>query len=1037
MNLKARSKRRLAPFVFAAVLAASAAPAAAAELPGLPPPTKMSFEAFKLGQGRGTLIFNLLVQDSDGFIWAATENGLFRYDGARFELFDASRGIPDDRANALCLDAKGDLWVGLPSGLFRRQGEAFAAVGRGLPDGVAVNDIAAGADGRLWLATDKGLFEGDAAAGFRACNGWTDSLAQAVSYAQASGRLWAVGKDDLWRLDPGGRWSIVDRGGAASRDGLERALEDGQGRVWIRSSNFLWRLDPGEAQPRLVDRQGRSDGPISRMYVDTGGTVWAPNETGLARLERGAWVQWDARDGLPTDFSRAVLVDREGSLWLGGLGLYRLVNRGVWRSATSREGLPAPVWSFLRTADGQIWVGTQKGLARLAYHGWEVVPGSQRFCARSLAASPDGLIYMAGDPAKVMSWDPRSGELATLPLAAERSSRIYYLLCDGPDRLWLGTSGDGLMKASRSAGGWQAEFVRLPGGSERESVYHLLLDRSGRLWACGEAGLACLEGDRWTRFTKRDGLLADDISYIIETTSGEFWIAYYEKFGISRVRLEGGRLRVMQTISPGQGLSSGDVFLLGFDVRGRLWVGTDRGVDVIEGPASASRRVRHFGGEEGLVDEQTDAMAFLADPNGDCWIGTRSGIGHFVAALPCAPPSPPPTVILRASLGGQPVPVGAGEPVRVRYRANDLSAYYATPSYIYGDSVEHEMRLVGLENRWIAAAGHEIRYPGLRPGDYRLEIRSRTGRGDWGTAVVMPFVISSPWWRTIWARLGLIAGLLALAYLILNVRTLALRRRAERLEAVVGSRTRELALRTEQLAAANETLRDLSLTDALTGLRNRRFLDLTLPEYLARVDRVHHEIGVTRRAAEPANVDLMLAMLDMDLFKAVNDEYGHDAGDRVLTQVASVLLDAVRDTDTVVRWGGEEFLLVLRNACRGDGGALAERFRRRVASHPFDLGGGRVIRCTCSIGFSFYPVVGGRPGSFSWENVVEMADRCLLAAKRSGRDAWVGIAASPGADPNELTGRLPTDLVALVLEGSLRAATSLGAPSRIVWGPLS
>ena len=185
------------------------------------------------------------------------------------------------------------------------------------------------------------------------------------------------------------------------------------------------------------------------------------------------------------------------------------------------------------------------------------------------------------------------------------------------------------------------EVEALPGGSGKEAVYGLIRDRAGRLWAGGDNGLACLSGGRWMRFTKEDGLLDTPVTFVAEAPSGDLWVAYYEKLGISRVRIENGRLRVLQTIGPGEGLSELDIYLIGFDAKGRLWVGSEKGVDVIERPDSASRRILHFGLAEGLPDEDTDTMAFLADPNGDAWIGTRSGIGFFVAALEGGAPAAP------------------------------------------------------------------------------------------------------------------------------------------------------------------------------------------------------------------------------------------------------------------------------------------------------------------------------------------------------------------------------------------------------------
>lgn len=991
--------------------------------------TRMNFEAFKYGQGLGNQTIDLLLQDRDGFIWAATERGLFRYDGLRFELFGDSKGLPEPQISALCLDAEGGLWVGTNARLARFKDDAFVTIMNGLPSGVSIFDLAAGPGGELWAATDKGLFAGNEAAGFHPVPGWTDVSAGAVFYAPKSGRVWAVGKENLWRLNPGGSWMAVDPGGAASRDGLERAFEDDRGRVWIRTVNYLWELRPGDAKPRMVSGLYRSENEISRMYQDPKGILWVPNETGLALLDNGRWSQWEAQDGLPTDFSRAVLVDHEGSLWVGGLGLFRIIGRGAWRSATPKEGLPAPVWTFLKTDDGELWAGTQKGLAHMTSHGWEVIPGTAGQCVRSLCRSSGGVFFMAGEPARILTWDPRTKRVAALPeLPVTRSSWIFAILLEGEDRLWIGTSGAGLMSARKLGGSWQIEAEPLPGGSSKEAIYGILRDRTGRLWAGGDNGLACFSDGRWTRFTKKDGLLDTGVTFVIEAPSGDLWVAYYDELGISRVRLENGRLKVLQTIGPEYGLSSLDIYLIGLDAKGRLWVGSEKGVDVIEELDSASRRMLHFGLAEGLPDEDTDTMAFLADPNGDVWIGTRSGIGLFVAALESGAPPPPKTVILRASLGGPPIPTtGSGGPIRVSYRLNELDVYFASLSFIYGGAVEHRMRLFGLDDRWLAVQGREIHYPRLRPGTFRLEISSRTRGGDWGPPATLAFVILPPLWQTPLARTGAVVALAALFYLLINLRTRALKKRAKSLETLVENRTAELA-------AANESLRTLSVTDSLTGLRNRRYLTLTMPESLAQVDRAHTRPRTGPRAA-PANIDLMLAMLDMDDFKRVNDDYGHDAGDRVLTQIATVLQMVVRDSDTIARWGGEEFLMVLRNSCRTEGGIIAERIRSRIASHPFDLGGGRTIHCTCSIGFAFYPVVGGHPRFFAWESVVDMADRCLIAAKRSGRNTWVGLVASEDADPDLLKGRLPADIEDLVGNGLLHAMTSLRDPAGILWKP--
>jgi diguanylate cyclase (GGDEF)-like protein len=143
----------------------------------------------------------------------------------------------------------------------------------------------------------------------------------------------------------------------------------------------------------------------------------------------------------------------------------------------------------------------------------------------------------------------------------------------------------------------------------------------------------------------------------------------------------------------------------------------------------------------------------------------------------------------------------------------------------------------------------------------------------------------------------------------------------------------------------------------------------------------------------------------------VNDVHGHQAGDRVLQQFGDILRSVTRTTDTVARWGGEEFLIVARNAARADATTFVERIRKAVEVHVFDIGAGKTLHCTCSIGFSVFPLVPGDTDMFGWEQIVAIADTCLYATKHSGRNAWVGLV--PLAKPEPGTGipRLPTDLV--------------------------
>lgn len=193
--------------------------------------------------------------------------------------------------------------------------------------------------------------------------------------------------------------------------------------------------------------------------------------------------------------------------------------------------------------------------------------------------------------------------------------------------------------------------------------------------------------------------------------------------------------------------------------------------------------------------------------------------------------------------------------------------------------------------------------------------------------------------------------------------------------------------RTERTALAEE----LSVTDPLTGVRNRRFVQQTIASDVSGVARRHR---ASPPGVVPADSDVVFLLIDIDHFKRVNDQYGHAAGDRLLQAVARQLTAILRDSDVVARWGGEEFLVVSRFTNRDRAPELAERIRRKIETLETTLPGGAVIRVTCSIGFAAFPFSRSAPESVGWEGVVSIADLACYAAKRDGRNAWATFRAA-------------------------------------------
>jgi len=204
--------------------------------------------------------------------------------------------------------------------------------------------------------------------------------------------------------------------------------------------------------------------------------------------------------------------------------------------------------------------------------------------------------------------------------------------------------------------------------------------------------------------------------------------------------------------------------------------------------------------------------------------------------------------------------------------------------------------------------------------------------------------------------------------------------------------------RNAELQRAYGELEEVSLTDPLTGLRNRRFLTQHVVADVALAMRRYRDWLDDNGGTEGA--DLLFFVIDLDHFKPVNDSYGHAAGDRALAETGRRLAAVFRDSDYVVRWGGEEFLAVARGANRGDAEAIAEKIREAVAAQPFHIGEGQSVRLTCSVGVACFPFLPRDPERVEWMQIVELADLALYQAKAGGRNTWVALFATEamGAD---------------------------------------
>lgn len=987
-------------------------------LHGADTPGAYTFRSYGPDQGLRNQAVTGLAQDPDGFLYAATEDGLFRYDGHRFERFGTADGLPSDSIVALFREPRGRLWIINAKGALAWSGNRPDPTVKApiLPE-QRIESMVASEAGYLLVATTSGIYEG-APEQLKPVQGMPRVDTGGVWIAPDGRQLLATAQGKLYQRGADGQWRHRDLPPGYKNELIHSVIKDAQGRIWIRGRRVLLRLASfdGQAEDLTAQLPGAS---VLKGQVIAGplGHIWTPTNLGLVRFdEQGAW-RLSEKEGLPTQWASSMLFDREGNLWIASEGLHRLQGRLQWTAHTQRQKLPSDtVWNVLRSRDGVLWAGTNRGMAHATARQWEVLPGTEERSLYAFAEDEAGNLWAAGNNPKqagnaLLMRPAGASKFVPVPLSHLAGPSTVNAMAFGPDKaLYIGTNTHGLHRIARAGAGYAGRQVALPGGEPKEQINQVLRDAKGRLWVASAAGLAFFDGVTWRRFGKADGLREIQVETMAIDPQGQLLVSYWNIHGLTRFKVNDQGVAGATQVDTPAALVADNIYSLGYDIHGALWLGTAQGVKRWK-----DGRLEQFGRGEGLPSEDAAANGFWADANGDVWVGMATGLAHFHADAALPPPSPPATRVLRIQDGtgatlAAPVP-------EVAWRNRTLTFRFAVLGYTNENKIRAQVRLAGFEDTWRDTDIREARYTGLPPGKFRFEVRAAMDADQFGPVSMREVEILPPWWLTTWALAGYVLGLGIAVWLFLRWRLARLNRRNTELQDLVRART-------VALEQANEALQEASMVDPLTGLKNRRFLGLSMPGELARVTR-------QQRAPDGENNTLLFYMIDLDHFKAVNDKHGHAAGDLVLQQASAALRKACRDSDFVVRWGGEEFLIVARDADRSRADVLANNLLNAVRDLRIDVGNGVVLNATCSVGFAAFPVIESAPDAHPWEDAVKMADQCLYAAKRSGRNTWVGVVPGPGAvDPGA---RMASELGALARDGQVQVISSLPAATGLHW----
>ena len=945
----------------------------------------------------------VIYEDRAGLLWVGTDGGgLNRLDpeSERFTRFAHNPSNPgslsDDRVRAITEDGAGALWVGT--------------------DGGGISILAAGDDNFGHLRYQADTPYGLSADRVRVIRATTDGAIWVGTY-----------ENGLDRFDPAtGRFSHFTQstGGPAPlvNGRIRDLLEDSTGALWVATDGGLsrWISDArgfANFAHNPVDSRSLSDDRVTTLVEDAGGVLWVGTYNGLNKwnVAAGAFELYrrdgNALDGLGSDVVNAFTEDTHGNIWIGtyagGLArmdaetgkLTRFVNDPDDPSSLSDDR----VMALYADEEDHIWIGTfETGLDRL---------------------------------------DPRTGQFRHYQHDPNDSTTISAngVTVIEPDRagssLWVGTYRGGLNQLDPDTG----RFVHFrhapdnPASLGSDSVLALQEDETGALWI-GTDGAGVDRFDRrsgtFSHFRHQEddptSLSGNTASAIHQDSHGGLWIGT-QGGGLNywHPADRGALYPSFRWYGPGEGLASNNVYGILEDDVENLWISTSRGLTRL---TPSTDRTKTYGNTHGLQGNDFMFGAYFQSRDGRMFFGGSNGFNVFRPSEVQDNRHAPPVILTEFLKFNRPVVLGPrpdDDPIQLSYRDSVIGFEFAALDFAAPDQNTYRYRLDGFESEWNDVGDvRRATYTNLGAGEYTFRVQASNNDGVWnedGLSVALK--VGSPPWLSWWAIL--VYTLIGIGAIAVVARHQSRRRERQaeyshRLEREVAARTDELASQNRQLAGLNTKLQEVSVTDSLTGLWNRRYLANEIPKDLAVISRARVDY---REFApdDPRQKDpsLLFLMMDLDGLKGVNDTYGHKAGDEVIIKTKEILVRVCRDSDTLIRWGGDEFLLVGRQTDRTAAAGLSDRLRHAIASHRFELDNGDTVRLSCSVGFSFYPFMRSAPTLFSWEQVLDLADRALYRAKQGGRNQWVGVVGAPDADPALAFRRKDEDLDRLAGDGLL------------------
>lgn len=901
-----------------------------------------------------------LFEDSDGELWLSSNMGLYRFniDTGTYTLYlpdaNTSNSIIHDEIKSIAEDSIGNIWIGTTIGVskYNKSNNTFIHYQHSPDNPHSLSNnfvwkIYKDSQNNLWFGTFGGGLDR-----------YDSDTGKFIHHRTSTQKKNSLGNNDIRAI-----------------------IEDSDGILWLGTNNGLYAFDSSKHIFRQFkhstnDSYSLSHDVIYSLFQDKGGSLWAGTLGGgvnIFRPNTSVFKHYQSNPNNPDSLNANMvyaIYDDDEHVWVGtsGGGLNKLnKTTGKFSNFTDSKMSAVLGWHkinyIIEASVAELWLSTNS----------------------------DGLLKYNKKTGEMTQYKHNSDDINSVS-----NNRTRGLAKDKEGNLWIGTAGGGLNMLNVSSGKFSHFMpdINDPNSINTSFIRCLLYDSKGRLWVGSYGqGLNRFDFDTQTFMNFNKGSIKETklsnkfIRSIFEDNTGNIWVL--TNGGIIKYDENSGSFHSYTT---NDGLPSDVVYGALEDQKNNLWLSTNSGLSKFN-PQKIT--FENYTKEDGIQDNEFNTGSFFQNKTGEMYFGGINGFTLFHPDNIKKDKEIPSVTFTNLLLyndvieigdsGKFPSHISSTNTLNFAHDDEVITFEFSALSYWQAEQISYRYQLQGFSDNWIETdfSNRRATFTNLSKGDYILKVKASNRNGTWGEKTSdLRISIAAAYWETTWFRSLLLVIGLILCVIAIKWREKALNNQNLVLDIMVKERTKELESsqeysnklenlvqeRTLHLQKANAALEKSSITDSLTGIRNRRFLDQQLSSDWLTQSR--------------NNLPLSILMIDVDYFKKYNDYYGHQQGDECLQQIAKAIQSVIhRPTDNLCRYGGEEFVVITYNDAEGAryiATLILEKINNLALAHfKSDKG---IVSVSIGVG-TMIPSAKVAPAL-----LLAYADDALYQAKDNGRD---------------------------------------------------